>query len=32
MADVYEYELPWIYMGQAVEITAQSMPGLDVFW
>ena len=27
MADVYEYELPWIYMGQAVEITAQSMPG-----
>ena len=28
MADVYEYELPWIYMGQAVEITAQSMPGL----
>ena len=28
MADVYEYELPWIYMGQVVEITAQSMPGL----
>ncbi len=28
MADVYEYELPWIYMAQAVEITAQSMPGL----
>ena len=28
MADVYEYELPWIYMGQGVEITAQSMPGL----
>ena len=28
MADVYEYELPWIYMGQAVEITAQSMSGL----
>ncbi len=28
MADVYEYELPWIYMGQAVEITTQSMPGL----
>ena len=28
MADVYEYELPWIYMGQTVEITAQSMPGL----
>ena len=28
MADVYEYELPWIYMGQAVEITAQSMPGV----
>ncbi len=28
MADVYEYELPWIYMGQAVEITAKSMPGL----
>ena len=27
MADVYEYELPWIYMGQVVEITAQSMPG-----
>ena len=27
MADVYEYELPWIYMGQSVEITAQSMPG-----
>ena len=27
MADVYEYELPWIYMGQAVEIAAQSMPG-----
>ncbi|MDE0556135.1 MAG: efflux RND transporter periplasmic adaptor subunit [Candidatus Poribacteria bacterium] len=27
MADVYEYELPWIYMGQAVEITGQSMPG-----
>ena len=27
MADVYEYELPWIYMGQTVEITAQSMPG-----
>ena len=27
MADVYEYELPWIYMGQAVEITTQSMPG-----
>ena len=27
MADVYEYELPWVYMGQAVEITAQSMPG-----
>jgi multidrug efflux pump subunit AcrA (membrane-fusion protein) len=27
MADVYEYELPWIYMGQAIEITAQSMPG-----
>ena len=30
MADVYEYELPWIYMGQAVEITAQSMPGLTL--
>lgn len=28
MADVYEYELPWIYMGQSVEITAQSMPGM----
>ena len=28
MADVYEYELPWIYMAQAVEITAQSMPGV----
>ncbi len=28
MADVYEYELPWIYMAQAVEITTQSMPGL----
>ena len=28
MADVYEYELPWIYMGQAVEIATQSMPGL----
>ena len=28
MADVYEYELPWIYMGQAVEITTQSMPGV----
>ena len=28
MADVYEYELPWIYMGQVVDITAQSMPGL----
>ena len=28
MADVYEYELPWIYMGQAVEMTTQSMPGL----
>ena len=28
MADVYEYELPWIYMGQPVEITTQSMPGL----
>ena len=28
MADVYEYELPWIYMGQSVEITAKSMPGL----
>lgn len=28
MANVYEYELPWIYMGQAVEITALSMPGL----
>ena len=27
MADVYEYELPWIYMGQTVEITGQSMPG-----
>ena len=27
MADVYEYELPWIYMGQAVEIATQSMPG-----
>ena len=27
MADVYEYELPWIYMGQVVDITAQSMPG-----
>ena len=27
MADVYEYELPWIYMGQVVEITVQSMPG-----
>ncbi|MCZ6679695.1 MAG: efflux RND transporter periplasmic adaptor subunit [Candidatus Poribacteria bacterium] len=27
MADVYEYELPWMYMGQEVEITAQSMPG-----
>ena len=27
MADVYEYELPWIYMGQVVEITGQSMPG-----
>ena len=31
MADVYEYELPWIYMGQAVEITAQSMPGKTFF-
>ena len=29
MADVYEYELPWIYMAQAVEITTQSMPGLS---
>ena len=28
MADVYEYELPWIYMGQAVEITTQAMPGV----
>ncbi len=28
MADVYEYELPWIYMAQAVEITTQSMPGV----
>ncbi len=28
MADIYEYELPWIYMGQAVEITAKSMPGM----
>ena len=27
MADIYEYELPWIYMGQDVEITTQSMPG-----
>jgi hypothetical protein len=27
MANVYEYELPWVYMGQDVEITAQSMPG-----
>ena len=31
MADVYEYELPWIYMGQAIEITAQSMPGKTFF-
>ena len=26
MANIYEYELPWIYMGQDVEITTQSMP------
>ena len=26
MADVYEYELPFLYMGQEVEITAPSMP------
>jgi len=26
IADIYEYELPWVYMGQEVEITAQSMP------
>ena len=26
MANVYEYELPWVYMGQAVEITTPSMP------
>ncbi|MDE0187400.1 MAG: efflux RND transporter periplasmic adaptor subunit [Candidatus Poribacteria bacterium] len=26
IADIYEYELPWVYMGQDVEITAQSMP------
>ena len=25
MANVYEYELPWVYMGQDVEITTQSM-------
>ena len=27
MANVYEYELPWVYMGQEVEITTPSMPG-----
>ena len=27
MANVYEYELPWVYMGQDVEITTPSMPG-----
>ena len=26
IADIYEYELPWIYMGQGVDITTQSMP------
>ena len=26
MANIYEYELPWIYMGQDVEITTPSMP------
>jgi hypothetical protein len=26
-ADVYEYELPWLYMGQAVDISVESMPG-----
>ena len=26
IADIYEYELPWVYMGQDVEIAAQSMP------
>ena len=26
MANVYEYELPWVYMGQEVEITTPSMP------
>ncbi len=26
MANVYEYELPWVYMGQEVDITTPSMP------
>ncbi len=26
IADIYEYELLWVYMGQDVEIAAQSMP------
>jgi membrane fusion protein, copper/silver efflux system len=26
-ADVYEYELPWLYMGQSVQISVESMPG-----
>ncbi len=26
IADIYEYELPWIYMGQDVDITTKSMP------
>jgi biotin carboxyl carrier protein len=26
IADIYEYELPWVYMGQDVEITTQSTP------
>ena len=26
IADIYEYELPWVYMGQDVEITAQATP------
>ncbi len=27
LADIYEYEMPWISLGQDVEITVQSMPG-----
>lgn len=26
-ADVYEYELPWLYTGQQVDISVESMPG-----